>query len=198
MNLRAWKQNLKLWLLPAVFFALMLALLGLFAVKFADEAQVARTRLERRTEELELVRAQRVRAEGVVDQIRASDEGLVEFYGRRLSSESQALTRIIAEIKDLCGRAGIPPQSLNYDREVLLGQDVSRRTITFSVDGSYAQLRQLINFIELSDSFLILDQVALRGNNAEGPLRISLKLSTLFTAKGAHEAAPAAPAELES
>ena len=59
---------------------------------------------------------------------------------------------------------------------------MSRRTITFSVDGSYAQLRQLINFLELSDTFFILDQIALRGNEVEGtPLRISLSLSTLFT-----------------
>ena len=74
---------------------------------------------------------------------------------------------------------------------------MSRRTITFSVDGSYAQLRQLINFIELSDSFLILDEVSLRGNDVEGtPLRISLKLSTLFTV---NSAAPARePPNLES
>jgi len=129
--------------------------------------------------------------------VRASEEGLAEFYGRRLSTEREGLTRILAEIKDLCRRSGIPPTSLAYERQELEGQDVSRRTITFSVDGSYAQLRQLINFIELSDSFLILDQVALRGKDVEEtPLRISLSLSTLFTA---NSVAPARePPNLES
>ena len=103
---------------------------------------------------------------------------------------------IIAEIKDLCDRAGIPPTSLNYERQALDGQDVSRRTITFAVIGSYAQLRQLINFLELSDSFLILDQIALRGDDIEGtPLRINLSLSTLFTVKGMPETADAAPGQ---
>ncbi len=190
MTSLAWKQNLRLWLPPAVFFLLMVAFLSVFALKFADEAQVARSRLAKRTEELDAIRAQRVRAESVVEQIRASEEGLADFYGRRLSSESQALTAIIAEVKDLCGRAGIPPASLSYERQTLKGQDVSRRTITFAVNGSYAQLRQLINFIELSDSFLILDQVGLRGNDIEGtPLRINLRLSTLFTADGNPETA---------
>ncbi len=183
---RAWSQSLKLWLPPAIFFALMAACLSVFALKFADEAKVARTRLARGTEELAAVRAKREQAENIVDQIRASEIGLAEFYGRRLSTEREALTRILAEIKDLCARAGIPPTALSYEREVLEGQDVSRRTIAFAVNGSYAQLRQLINFIELSDSFLILDQIALRGNDVEGtPLRINLSLSTLFTASSA-------------
>ena len=162
--------------------ALAAALLIAFFAKFADEAEVARTRLERRTQQLEQVRSQRLRAEAVLEQIQASEEGLADFYGRRLSSESEALTRIIAEIKDLCQRAGIPPTALNYERQTIEGQDLARRTITFAVDGTYVQLRQLINLLELSDSFLILDQISLRGNDVEGsPLRISLRLSTLFT-----------------
>ena len=186
MTSRAWSRNLALWLPAALFFILTVVFLGAFALEFADEAQVARTRLARRTEELDVIRAQRKRAQGIVEKVRASEEGLADFYGRRLSTEREALTRILTEIKDLCRRAGIPPSSLAYQRQVLEGQDVSRRTITFSVDGSYTQLRQLINFIELSDSFLILDQVALRGNDVESsPLRISLSLSTLFTANSA-------------
>ena len=192
----AWRRNLWLWL-PAVFFLLTVVLLGVFALEFADETQVARTRLARRTEELEVIRAQRKRAQGIVEKVRASEEGLADFYGRRLSTEREGLTRILAEIKNLCRLSGIPPTSLAYERQALEGQDVSRRTITFSVDGSYAQLRQLINFIELSDSFLILDEVSLRGNDVEGtPLRISLKLSTLFTV---NSGAPARePPNLES
>lgn len=186
MNRSAWRQNLKLWVPPAVLLLLGVGFLLLYFVRFADEAQVARNRLERRTAELEQVRAQRQRAEGIVETVRASEEGLAEFYGERLSSESEALTRILGEVKDLCKRAGIPPSSLTYERERIEGQDLSRRTITFSVDGTYVQLRQLVNFIELSDSFLILDQIALRGNDVEGaPLRISLRLSTLFTSSPA-------------
>ena len=193
----AWRRNLWLWLPAAVFFLLTVVLLGVFALEFADETQVARTRLARRTEELDVIRAQRERAQGIVEKVRASEEGLADFYGRRLSTEREGLTRILAEIKNLCRLSGIPPTSLAYERQALEGQDVSRRTVTFSVDGSYAQLRQLINFIELSDSFLILDEVSLRGNDVEGtPLRISLKLSTLFTV---NSAAPARePPNLES
>lgn len=190
MTVRAWNQNLRLWLPPTIFLAAMVVFLTVFLVKFADEAEVARSRLERQTQALETIKTSRLRAEEIVEKVRTSEAGLEDFYGRRLASESQALTRIIAEIKDLCDRAGIPPSALAYERQTLEGQDVFRRAITFSVDGSYAQLRQLINFIELSDSFLILDQISLRGNDEEGtPLRISLQLSTLFTFAAAPERA---------
>jgi Tfp pilus assembly protein PilO len=186
MSRSAWGQGVKLWLPPLIFLAIAAVFLIVYFAEFADEAQVARTRLERRTQELEQIRSQRLRAESVLQQVQASEEGLADFYGRRLASESEALTRILAEIKDLCDRAGIPPSSFSYERETIEGQDLSRRTITFAVDGSYVQLRQLINLLELSDSFLILDQIALRGNDVEGaPLRISLKLSTLFTSSDA-------------
>ena len=56
------------------------------------------------------MRAKRVEAEAVVEKIEAAEAGLEDFYGRRLSTERQSLTRIIAEIKDLAGRAGIPPE----------------------------------------------------------------------------------------
>lgn len=192
MSVRAWQQNLKLWLPPALFVGIMVVLLVLFAAKFADEAEVARSRLAKRTEELDEIRTRRESAEAIVNQIRDSEEGLEDFYGRRLSSESQALTRIIAEVKDLCERAGVPPTALSYEKQTVEGQDVFRRTITFAVDGSYAQLRQLVNFLELSDSFLILDQISLRGADVEGaPLRISLRLSTLFTSETAARSAPA-------
>lgn len=193
MSAAAWRGNLRLWLPSAVFLALTGGLLALFALRFADEVELARARTERMTRQLESVRASRLQAEGAVERIRASEAGLADFYGKRLSSESQALTKIIAEIKDLAERAGIPPEALTYERETLERQDLSRHTIRFSVNGSYTQLRQLINFFELSEAFLVLEEVSLSGNDVEGsPLRINLTLSTLFTSSSAEP-----PAELE-
>ena len=197
MSAAAWRGNLRLWLPSALFFALMLGFLGLFAFKFADETELARARIERRAEQLERVRSSRLEAERVVERIRSSEVGLEDFYRRRLSSESQSLTKIIAEIKDLAGRAGIPPEALTYERESVEGQNLSRREITFSVFGTYAQLRQMINFFELSDSFLILEEVSLSGTDAEDSvLRINLTLSTLFTT--APDVTETSPTGLES
>ena len=182
MSFSAWRQNLGLWLPAAVFLLLNVALLAIFGLRFADEAQVARLRLERQSDALASLRDSRERAEVVVERVRSGEEGLDDFYGRRLSTEGESLTRIIAEIKEMSTRAGIPPSALAYRKERLEGQELSRRTINFAVSGSYAQLRQLINLLELSDSFLILEEDSISAADAEGaPMRINLTLSTLFT-----------------
>lgn len=197
MNVSAWRQNLRLWVPGALLLGAMLVLLSVFALRFSDAAELARSRIARRTEELETVRERRLRAEGAVARIRSSEAGLEEFYTGRLSSESQSLTAVISEIKELTSRAGVPPGALSYDREVLEGQDLARRSFRFSVNGTYSQLRQLINLLELSDSFLILDEIGLSGNDVEGsPLRINLQLSTLFTVNA--EGAQGPVANLES
>ena len=64
---------------------------------------------------------------------------------------------------------------------MLFRSNLIKRTITFGVDGDYRQLRKFINFLELSHSFLILEEIGLRGDEQPTPtLRISLRLSTLF------------------
>ncbi len=195
MNSAAWRNNFRFWVPGTVVFVLMSVLLSVFVLRFSDAAAVAQARLTRRAEELDSVRARRLQAEEAVERIRSSEAGLAEFYGGRLSSESRSLTAIIGEIKDLAARAGIPPGALAYDRERLEGQDVARRSIRFAVNGSYQQLRQLINFFELSDSFLILDEIGLSSNDVEGPLRINLQLSTLFTVGSQDGSEPAANLE---
>ena len=65
------------------------------------------------------------------------------------------------------------------------------RSVSFSVDGDYAGLRRFINFLELSDLFLTLEEVSLSGRTGESNvLRISLRVSTLFLA-GSPEPPPA-------
>lgn len=179
---QAWSRNPGVWLPAAVFVLANVLALAIFTGSFADNAEAGLGRLERRAEQLAQLKAKRSNAEEAVFNVRTSSEGLKEFYGDRLAPESEALTRIIAEVKDLANRAGLPPSSISYSKEQLEGQSLIRRSLEFSVSGTYEQLRQLVNLLELSDSFLILEQVNLQGSNEGDPvLGISLSLSTLFT-----------------
>ena len=63
----------------------------------------------------------------------------------------------------------------------------------FGVRGSYVALRRLINLLELSDSFLMLEEINLSGRGSE-ELQITLRLSTLFSTRPA-AARPAAEAK---
>ena len=180
--LGVWGRNLRLWVPALAFFLLALGALVFYRTVLADDAEIGRSRLTRRAEELEAVRAERARVESYLGRATGLEDGMGHFYGVRLASEAASLTRLIAEIKDLSERAGLLPQQIKYDRDEIEDEDVLRRRLVFPVEGTYQQLRQLINFLEVSDSFIILEEIGLRGgaDGAEGALRIDLTISTLF------------------
>jgi hypothetical protein len=114
-----------------------------------------------------------------------------EFYRERLSTRRQRLTQVTEEVKSLARRAGLDPRSITYPEEPIEGFAVVERKFVFSVDGSYAELRNFINFLELSPSFLTLKKVELAGDRrGGGELSISLELATLFAVE-LSESAPA-------
>jgi hypothetical protein len=118
-----------------------------------------------------------------VAEITGTRQAVASFYQDRLSTESARLTRIIAEVKELASRAGLSPSQITYPSEPLEDYGLRRRGFVFQVDGTYADLRKLVNLLELSDSFLTLEKVDLSGADG-GRLRIQLRLSTLFAADG--------------
>ena len=181
--LGVWGRNLRLWLPSLLFFLLGLGAMLFYRAVLADDAELGQARLARRGAELEALRADHQRLSDYLQKASALEDGMGSFFGVRLASEADSLTKIIAEIKSLSEQAGLLPQTITYDKETVEGENVLRRTVTFSVDGSYNELRRLINFLELSDSFLILEEVTLRGDDAGGPtLKINPQISALFLA----------------
>jgi len=87
-------------------------------------------------------------------------------------------------VKSLAQRAGVEASTFRYPEEDLEDFDLLRRSIAFSVEGSYAQLRQFINFIEVSDHFLMLEDVRLNEvGQGDSTIRVQLSVSSLFLRK---------------
>ncbi|MDH3253649.1 MAG: hypothetical protein OEM62_01560 [Acidobacteriota bacterium] len=184
MTRSAWRRFPKLWVPAAVVCVLNLGLLTAYRLVLAEEAELGLGLLDRRVEELEEVTQLRQQLEGLRATARVTEEGLTEFYRDRLSTEELMLTKIIAEVKSLARRAGLVPAAISYEKDSIERQNLVQRGLVFGVDGTYAQLRRLVNFLELSESFLTLDEVSLRGGDqVDGALAINLEISTLFAAK---------------
>ena len=105
-----------------------------------------------------------------------------ELYDERFSTRSERLTRFTAEVKSLARKAGLNPRSLSYPEQAIESYGLVKRSSIFAVQGTYQELRQFLNLMELSDSFLTLESISLsEANEEQGPeLRMSLKISTLF------------------
>ena len=54
-------------------------------------------------------------------------------------------------------------------------------SVSFTVQGTYEQIRRLINLLELSDQFVIIDGIGLAGGGSDTKnLTMNIRLKTLF------------------
>lgn len=163
--------------------ALLLANLLFFftyRVQYEQRVEDLHARLEAARAELAAAKERRADLEG---QLKAHDDLVVkidEVFTRWWSTPDERLTRVIKEIQSLGTTSGLVPQSISFNQGNA-GNRLGTTTmgISFNVGGTYDQARQLINLIELSDEFLIIDSISLRNSN-EGLLSLNLALKTLF------------------
>lgn len=182
----AWRAHLRWWLPALIFLVANLLLLFGYRLVLAGQAQLRSSWIERSQKELVDLAVKRKELEQSAERARASREAIDRFYGERLASENVRLTRILAEVRDLATRSGLEPTNVNYGKEEIDGYGLLRRSIDFSVEGSYLEFRRFVNLLELSDSFLVLERVGLRGSDESGAnLRIALGVSTLFASEAA-------------
>jgi type IV pilus assembly protein PilO len=175
-----WRRRVALWLPALVFFLLNVVVLLVYPVRFAGRMEVTADELDQERAVLAELVERRRDLEAQRQGIERTRLAVDEMYGERLAPESERLTRIIAEVKDLAARSGLTPPAVSYPTEPLEAYGLRRRAFVFSVEGSYADLRKFINLLELSQTFLTLEEVSL-SESGGGALRIQLRVSTLFS-----------------
>jgi Tfp pilus assembly protein PilO len=175
----AWRVRWWTWALPLAFALLNAVVLvvhpGRTGAGFAD----MKKELGNETKALAALADKENTAATVLTTARSSRVALAELYDDRFSTEAERLTRLITEVKRLAQLAGLEPASISYPEETLDEYGLVRMSLVFGVEGTYPQLRTLVNLLELSDLFLVLEQVSLR-DSAASVLTISLQISTFF------------------
>lgn len=182
---RVWSRRVGVWLPALLFFLLNVTALVVYQVVFADEAAVARDAVKTAQNRLDELSAERLRLESYLGSIETTAGGIETLYEDVLATESQRLTAVLREVWQLAREANLEPGQSTYPDERLEEYGLRKRSFVFNVEGTYFDLRTLINSLELSSSFLTLEEVQLTGADDSGAnLRISLKLSTLFAMPG--------------
>lgn len=140
------------------------------------EGQLEQTRKARATAEQSLVAYARV------------EKDVQAILDQHWSTRPRRLTMFIGEVKRLAQASNAVPKSLSFDqsdakipvargkRDQIGAKEVG---IGFGVDATYNQTRRMINLFELSQQFIIIDEISLsagEGNN----LSLQLRLKTLF------------------
>ncbi len=191
-----WQRRLWIWLPPAV--ALLAAIFFLVYLTRGVRQRGANLDAslevaERQNHEAE---ASLARLEKLAAAALATRQQTANLMAEKFATESGRFTDLIREIKLLAEHAGLDPRDIGYPEEQLAELGLVRRSFVFSVQGSYSNLRAFLFLLELSPSFVTVDQIEVRELSGAKGLGVSLRLSTFFSAPAAPvgAAAPAAPA----
>lgn len=183
---RGWRLRIWFWVgvgLCVLNAALLSTYRGVYAGRFQaleDEIAEAGNLRTRTTREV-------ARREGQVATVEATRSRVDSLYREGFATERERITDLIREVKELAGRSGLRPGSISYPEERLEQYGLVKRSLVFTVEGNYAQLRRLINELETTDTFVTLESISL--SEATPNLRIDLRLSTLFSDGGSTAAA---------
>lgn len=158
-----------------------------YRVQYKSRLDAMDARLEEAQGQLETAKRARVSAEQSVQSYRKVEHDVQEVLDHHWSTQPKRLTLLIAEVKRLARASNASePKSYSFSKgeEKLISSNnknvgASEVGIGFSVDATYDQARRLVNLLELSQQFVIIDQIALAAGQSD-KLTLNLHLKTLF------------------
>jgi hypothetical protein len=179
-----WRE--KQWLL--IILGLLLAANTIFfftyRVRYEQRLQDFESRQEEAQQRLDQARFARQSAERQLASYRKIENDVREIYDVRWATQAQRLASLITEVKRLAVASQLVPKSYSFSRAApkmkeAKNIDATQVGISFMVEGNYQQVRQLINRLEGSRQFVILDQITLNSGNNQ-MLTLNLQVKTLF------------------
>ena len=110
-----------------------------------------------------------------------SDRAFDEILGRK----EKRLAAIHRELRALAATKRVELGRINMTAKDLADANLVEYSITFGFTGNYETLRSFIEEIEASENYLVIEQIGLSGERAQGgELKLQLKLLTYFVAPG--------------
>ena len=142
--------------------------------------------------ELEAAKHARVVAEQQLAGYHKVENDIRQIYDEEWSTQQERLTPFIGEVMRQATASQLVPRSYAFGGNQTKGAAKTQSanafevSIAFPVEGTYQQVRALINRLETSDQFIIIDQITLGSETGER-LNMTIRVKTLFrgTAPGA-------------
>ncbi len=177
-----WRQRLWVWLPALVFFLANAGACSVYQLGYAGRVEGLERDMDAQRQAFDEARTGREASQGLLRRARGNRRQVAALYEQRFSTRARRLTEITAEVKDLARKAGLSPRAISYPEREIEDFGLIKRSFVFSVEGDYLELRQFINLLELSPSFLTLEEMTLVEESGSR-LNIQIRLSTLFAAE---------------
>jgi Tfp pilus assembly protein PilO len=166
-----------------------------YRVQYVSRLEDLDARQEQVTAQLDQARHARVTSQQQLAAYKKVQADLQVLYNERWSTSMMRLTALIDEVRRLAAASHLEPPSYQFTSgESKSATAANTNTkgsigtttveIAFTVQGTYEQVRRLINLLELSDQFVIIDGISLNSSAAQGnvdkTLTLNIRLKTLF------------------
>lgn len=180
-----WREKRVLLTVLGVLLAANAIFFFTYRVQYEARLSALDGRMKEANARLQRARAKRIAAE---QQLRGYDtvrRDLETLYDQRWATQAERFTALINEVKRLAAQSQLEPPGYSFskaaDRDAARfgGFGVTVVGINFTVHGNYQQIRRLINLLEISNQFVIIDGITLAGGGGSD-LTLSLHLKTLF------------------
>lgn len=194
-----WREKRILLIILGLLLAANIVFFFTYRVQYKARLDAYDLRHDQARAQLQEAKRSRMAAEAQVAAYRRTERDVQLIFNEKWATENERFTRLVTEVKRLAMAANLSPASISYSRsEVRSGGTTakgrSRMTgatevgMTFAVRGTYQQVRRLINMLELSQHFVIIDRLDLSSADGE-TLNMNLSIKTLFR----DTSSPAAP-----
>lgn len=96
----------------------------------------------------------------------------------------QEFTGLIVELQSLADEADLDLNQITYTHEQGKGSDLLRYKLSFTLEGSYLDIKQFVHTLEQSPRLIIIEQIGLQGvsQDIDTDVRLQLNLETFFRA----------------
>jgi hypothetical protein len=178
-----WREKRILLIVLGVLLAANTVFFFTYRVRYENRLSALDARLDEKKAQLDAARRARVVAEQQLAGYRKVEKDVRQIYETEWSTQQQRLTAMIREVMRLAAASQLTPKSYSFDRAVTKGVKASRNAVQvgvgFAIEGSYQQVRRLINLLELSDQFVIIDRISLSSESGD-KLNMTIHVKTLF------------------
>jgi hypothetical protein len=169
-----------------------------YRVQYENRIHDLDARHEQAQARLDQAHHARITAEQQLAAYKKVQSDLQVLYNERWSTALMRLTALIDEVRRLAAASHLEPPSYQFTtgESKIASTSTSTNTkgaigtttveIAFTVQGTYEQVRRLINLLELSDQFVIIDGISLAasggppGSATDKTLSLNIRLKTLF------------------
>lgn len=182
-----WSENRRLLTILGILLAVNIGFFLTYRVRYQQRVEDLEQRKAKAESDLMRARNERRAVERQAEAYREVESGIQRVYNESWSTPEERLTPLILELRSLARKSDLQPTAVTYNRDDSAANakktgGATEMTVSFSVTGRYDQVRRLINLIEISRQFVVIDQIGLGDSSTTDGSSVALRISlrTLF------------------